>query len=385
MNNYNHISFRRRWELDPLTIHKLGRCEALITSLRNIPLLPSVRAHLYKVSLEKGANATTAIEGNSLSEEEVKSVNENTSSLPESKKYLEQEVKNVLDALNDLRNDVVKKGILQDVTPDLIKDFNRRIGKGLSDECFKSDPGVFRTFQVTVGNVYTPPNYKHVEEYVGKLCSWLKNESFAPFSVVKGSMADSIIKAIVAHVYLAWIHPFGDGNGRTARLVEFYILLKSGLPDFCSHILSNHYNETRTAYYDQLKKAGETGDLTNFLSYAITGFLDGLIVIDKKICNELWNVSWQAYIRGKLSEDKANPKIKKRLQTILEGLEMNKEYSLKEILFASSHISHNYADSSSRLLIRDVKKLLDMKLLVSDKPSTYKLNIVAMLTTQDLN
>ena len=111
--------------------------------------------------------------------------------------------------------------------------------------------------------------------------------------------------------------------------------------------------------------------------------MDGLIVIDKKTCNELWNVSWQAYIRGKLSEDKANPKIKKRLQTILEGLEMNKEYSLKEILFASSQISHNYADSSSRLLIRDVKKLLDMKLLVSDKPSTYKLNIVAMLTTQD--
>jgi len=41
------------------------------------------------------------------------------------------------------------------------------------------------------------------------------------------------------------IHPFGDSNGRTARLIEFYILLRAGLPDMVSHILSNHYNDTR--------------------------------------------------------------------------------------------------------------------------------------------
>ncbi|NOY75701.1 MAG: hypothetical protein GXP32_07900 [Kiritimatiellaeota bacterium] len=32
----------------------------------------------------------------------------------------------------------------------------------------------------------------------------------------------------LAHVYIAWIHPFGDGNGKTARLMEFYLLLRSG-------------------------------------------------------------------------------------------------------------------------------------------------------------
>ena len=100
--------------------------------------------------------------------------------------------------MNDLRNEIVKKGRIQDITPDLIRDFNRRIGEGLSDECFKSDPGVFRSFQVTVGNVYTPPNSKYVEEYVGKLCSWLNKDSFAPFSVVKESMAPKPVKAIVA-------------------------------------------------------------------------------------------------------------------------------------------------------------------------------------------
>jgi Fic family protein len=40
----------------------------------------------------------------------------------------------------------------------------------------------------------------------------------------------AILKAILAHLCLAWIHPFGDGNGRTARLVEFQILIFPGCP-----------------------------------------------------------------------------------------------------------------------------------------------------------
>ena len=68
----------------------------------------------------------------------------------------------------------------------------------------------------------------------------------------KQSFQDPVIQAIVAHVYIAMIHPFGDGNGRTARLIEFYILLRAGLPDMASHILSNHYNDTRQEYYRRL-------------------------------------------------------------------------------------------------------------------------------------
>ncbi|WP_433223897.1 Fic family protein [Dactylosporangium sp. CS-047395] len=40
----------------------------------------------------------------------------------------------------------------------------------------------------------------------------------------------AMIKAMLAHLYLAWIHPFGDGNGRTARLIESQLLLQAGVP-----------------------------------------------------------------------------------------------------------------------------------------------------------
>src|SRR5680860_933902 len=61
----------------------------------------------------------------------------------------------------------------------------------------------------------------------------------------------AIVKAIVAHLYLAWIHPFGDGNGRTARLVELQILLAAGFPVPACQLLSSHYNQTRAEYYRQ--------------------------------------------------------------------------------------------------------------------------------------
>jgi hypothetical protein len=79
----------------------------------------------------------------------------------------------------------------------------------------------------------------------------------------------AILKAIMAHLYLAWIHPFGDGNGRTARLLEFHILLEAGVPLPVAHLLSDHSNRTRAEYYRQLDRASKSGgDVLPFLSSA---------------------------------------------------------------------------------------------------------------------
>ena len=84
----------------------------------------------------------------------------------------------------------------------------------------------------------------------------------------------ALLKAVVAHIYIAWIHPFGDGNGRTARLVEFCVLTAAGIPSVGAHLLSNHYNATRSRYYRELAQASRSGgDLTRFLAYAIEGLV----------------------------------------------------------------------------------------------------------------
>ena len=84
----------------------------------------------------------------------------------------------------------------------------------------------------------------------------------------------AVLKAIYAHLFFVWIHPFGDGNGRTARIIELRVLLASGVPTPVAHLLSNHYNMTRTN--------GTTGGSVmpgytwKFVEYAVQGLVDGL-------------------------------------------------------------------------------------------------------------
>ena len=83
------------------------------------PFAPSAWRIVAGVACE-GAMATTAIEGNTLSEEEVRLIQEGKSTIPPSRKYLEQEVKNVLDALNTILADVVERNAIVSVTPEMI-------------------------------------------------------------------------------------------------------------------------------------------------------------------------------------------------------------------------------------------------------------------------
>src|SRR3954471_974864 len=80
----------------------------------------------------------------------------------------------------------------------------------------------------------------------------------------------AILKAVLAHLYIAWIHPFGDGNGRTARLIEFELMVRAGVPLPAAHLLSDHYNRTRAVYYIELDKTSHGHfELEPFVRYAL--------------------------------------------------------------------------------------------------------------------
>lgn len=81
---------------------------------------------------------------------------------------------------------------------------------------------------------------------------------------------NAIATASAAHIEFTQIHPFEDGNGRTARLVMNLILRRSGYP--IAIITRDH----RQRYYDALDTADEAGDITPFMSLLIEIFSDGL-------------------------------------------------------------------------------------------------------------
>ncbi len=359
---YPHMPFRQQWELTPEIKFLLGQCEAFVKAIKHTPLLPEDYRRLLRVSMVKGAQATTAIEGNTLSEEEVRQVAEGAK-LPPSKEYLQQEVQNIIDAFNELLDEVVHQDRVHLIDAELLKRFHRLVGKDLGEH-FAAIPGRFREHQVVVGN-YRCPAPEHIEDLAGNLCTWMRRE----FHFEQGDQPfwKVVVQAIVAHVYVEWIHPFGDGNGRTGRLVEFYVMLRGGNPNIASHILSNHYNQTRTEYYRQLQMAGTEHGLTKFIAYALLGFRDGLEQTLLTIQKSQFDITWQKMVYDAFDQVKAGqmPLFKRRRRL---ALDFPKDRTLRpeEVPHINTTLAMHYANMSPRTIQRDLSELVIMELIAKD-------------------
>jgi Fic family protein len=264
----------------------LGEAASKCEHIARVPLRPETALKLHQLYLAKGAAASTAIEGNTLSEAEVLEAVEGKLQVPKSKEYQKQEVENIIGVCRSIAEEL-KAGTLPSLTPEIIKRYNREVLKELPKEHEEEIPGEIRTYSVLVGNVYRGAPDVDCDFLLERLCEWLNGSDFEPLP--GRELIYAIIKAVIAHLYLAWIHPFGNGNGRTARLLEFHILLKAGVPSPAAHLLSNHYNQTREEYYRQLNHASKSGgDIMPFLRYAVQGFVDGL----KGQLDYIWNQQW---------------------------------------------------------------------------------------------
>ena len=372
MAKFDHISFSTRWQVTSDIIYMLGQCNAAIKALSEIPIQPRYREMLLNVSLIKGAQSTTAIEGNTLSIEEIENIQKGKR-LPPSKEYQQIEVENILDAFNTLLDELVKDNNVQLITPELILRLHRMVGQNLGEK-FNAVPGVFRNHNVSVGR-YLCPEHKDVIPMIEKLCEWMKQEFH--YGREEQHYINTIIQAIVLHVYIAWIHPFGDGNGRTARLLEFYVLLRAGNPDFASHLLSNFYNETRPEYYRHLDNSTKTGDLTEFLRYAIEGYRDGLFKILDIVQAEQTEIAWKNYIytvfKGKDITAKTETLNKRRRDLIL-SLPLASRTEYKDITKTSVDIALEYNNLSERTINRDIQELINLDLLIINSDGTYSPN-----------
>ena len=358
---YTHLLFHKNWELSGSTCLLIGQCEAYVNAINNTPILPHHYQELMNVALMKGAQATTAIEGNTLSDEEIQKMMAGQK-LPPSKEYQEIEVRNILDALNELLNEVVEGNVDHLISIDLIKRFHKMVGKELGEH-FAAIPASLRNNDVSVG-IYRCPDYRDVPTLLEKFCNWI-HEEFR-FGKKVQSFGEVLIQAIVSHVYIEWIHPFSDGNGRTGRLLEFYILLRGGNPDIASHLLSNFYNLTRPEYYRQIEKAREKKDLTCFIDYALLGFRDGLEQTLRIIQKSQFENTWQKLIYDKFDEIRSNTReeVFKRQRTLALEFSVDKGLSISEISMLTVQLAKIYANVSEKTIQRDIEKLIELELVI---------------------
>lgn len=234
------------------------------------PILPRQELKLRREAMIRMIHSSTSIEGNVLNRYEVEKVL--AGEKVDAPKRDIAEVKNYRDALYYITKFIEKK---QKITVKTILEIHRLATKDVLD---KEKCGKFRKSQVYVvsrrGNKiikvsYTGPIAKQVPMLVKNLVDWIeksKKENICP-----------VIVSGIAHAEIAAIHPFADGNGRTARLLATLILYKSGYDFRRLFALEDYYNQDRPSYYKAIHlgknyQERTQGDLTNWITYFNKGF-----------------------------------------------------------------------------------------------------------------
>ena len=367
-------------KLNRMTWAHLGESYSKCQHLVGVPLKPGLAVELADIYLRRGALASAAIEGDTLNEEQVKEIIVNNRSLPESQQYLEQEVRNVWTALRNVDVEVSKRDNFK-LTPQWIKDVHAQLLQNL-DLADHVKPGEYRKVSVVVGNYRGAPA-EDIDYLMEKFCTWinaLREDASAENSKGQGDRAFiyTFFAATLAHLYFAWIHPFGDGNGRTARLIECAILANSGhVPWISTNVLSDFYNRTRMRYYQKLEAASQNSDVPGFVEYSALGFRDQLRDQVAEVQKFQRSVAWVNYVHEQFQSEPTSDAAKRRRDVVL-AMPDDVQLTSKEIRYLTPAIAEMYANASEKLFKRDMGKLIELELVKVVSKGKYQSMIWVM-------
>lgn len=283
--------FDPKYNITPPILSKIAEIAEIKAIIERSRVLPLNEAQLRRQAILRMAHTSTSIEGNALAEFEVGKVFEGQTVRAPQKDVLEvQNYYKALQALEELgktKNDLTVKEIFQ---------MHRLVINGLvSDE----KVGRFRPGDVYVLDDlgdgrevlrFKAPAANKVSALINDLLEWISGS--------KETSVHPVIIAGIFHLEFVSIHPFTDGNGRTARLLTQLLLYRMGWDFRKIIVLEDHYNRDRLAYYNAEHYGEGTHykqgrEFTHWLEYFTTGF----VVEARKALEQIQSIGF-----GKVSE-----------------------------------------------------------------------------------
>jgi Fic family protein len=279
----------------------------------------------------------------------------------------EKEIKNLKKAYDYFVTVKHVPGVIFKLEEDQIKEIHRIITDGL--EMKDNMPGLYRSQPVFVGNrehggVYRPPkNLADIESLMKEFVTWLNSEEI--LSLVPE------IRAALAHYHFALIHPFGNGNGRTARIIEALILTAAGMK-YMPVMLSNFYYKHIDEYFSVFSSSEQNAenDITPFLEFVLKGVVESLNNIKDNIIYFIRIFTLRDYYAFLHKEKFITQRQYDFLIMLLENM---KTFSLSDLSNVSP-FNVLYRTVSERTVRRDLHKLCDRSLLICEKDK-YELNL----------
>lgn len=337
-------------------LNNIGKIEAAKEVIENAPLVPSFEKQFQSDAMVRTVHHGTHIEGNDLSLLQTRKVLEGEAIVAKHRDI--QEVinyRNVVELLDEL---AFKRGGY-DVS--MLTDIHRLVtDKLIPDE----ERGVFRKVQVVIKNEETgdimlrPPAFVEVPHLIDKLMEFLNSD--------QAKEIHPVILAGITHYFLVAVHPFVEGNGRTARSFSTLVLIKSGYDIKRFFSLEEHFDADPLAYYQALAEVDRQAvdvrdrDLTSWLEY----FTSVVMIELEKVKEKVRRISLDTRFKLKVGTQVA---LTERQMRLIEYISDRGGAGMKELRNVLKMVSED-------TILRDLRVLLEKGIIKkegSTKASRY--------------
>ena len=274
--------FNPKYTISSRLLANIKRIAEITTELNMHKFSNVILTNLEKKAREISVFSSTSIEGNPLPLTDVKIILKNK---PNNVRDSEKEVLNYNKALIDLHK--LTKSEKNVFNLELILKIQKTIIDGLvgKHNCrrlrqkpvFVNNP---KTRQVS----YLPPEHKEVQKLLKEMFDYIEKNK---------SKIDPLILSGIFHKQFVIIHPFIDGNGRTARLATKVLLAEMGINTFNLFSFENYYNQNVSKYFHEVGVFGNYYeiknkiDFTHWLEYFTDGIIDELLRVKKELSLEV--------------------------------------------------------------------------------------------------
>ena len=248
------MSFQPDFTITPTLLAHVEQVAALreriLAAAVQVPWIPA----LQKDTRIRNAHSSTAIEGNPLTLEQVRAIEEGRE-LPATSQRPRREVANYFAGLRF----VEKNSKRETITHTEVLKLHRIMAGDVMDQ---GKAGEYRSIRVKVGDYIAPPPQR-VKPMMSDLLEWWNAEA---------RKVSPIMSAAIVHHQFETIHPFADGNGRAGRMLSLWELYRRGFDSHHIFSIDEFYWEDRPRYYDELETVRSSdGDLTTWLEYSAEG------------------------------------------------------------------------------------------------------------------
>lgn len=248
------MAYQPQFTISPTLLSLVEAVAALRERILSSPVSLSWIPALQKDTRTRNGHASTAIEGNPLTLEEVRALEEGRPSKRPTPRF-QREVTNYFAGLRY----VEKNADIQQVQHHHLFELHRLLAGEVMDQ---GQAGTYRTIGVRVGN-HLPPHPDDVSPLMFELLEWWNT---------RAPELSPILTSAILHYRFEDIHPFADGNGRTGRALALWELYRRGFDSHHIFSVDEYYWRDRPAYYAALEQVRLAGnDLSRWLEYSAEG------------------------------------------------------------------------------------------------------------------